>query len=168
MLFWPNGLVCLLVWVLEKVGHQLAVGESRTLGQRGNSVRKAVECYKPSEEKSGSVALRSVKEILPLYCIWRIPPAYSCSNTSSWPTRPDTACGWPFYNMEVHVVKRPTTWTIHEFPWRGLKHGKIMWLAKNRFLVPRPPMGPCGIHVVKWPTTWWPRPPWHDHGEVML
>ena len=22
----------------------------------------------------------------------------------------DSSCGWPFYNMEVHVVKRPTTW----------------------------------------------------------
>ena len=42
------------------------------------------ERYKHREEKSGSVALRPV-EIPPLYRIWRIPTAYSCSNTSSWP-----------------------------------------------------------------------------------
>ena len=44
-----------------------ATGESRTSGRRGkNSVRKAGECYKHREEKSGSVALRPV-EIPPLY-----------------------------------------------------------------------------------------------------
>ena len=52
--------------------------------ERKNSVRKAGERYKHREEKSGSVVLRPV-EILHLYRMWRIPLAYSCSNTSSWP-----------------------------------------------------------------------------------
>ena len=52
--------------------------------ERKNSVRKTGERYKHCEEKSGSVGLRPV-EIPPLYRIWRISPAYSCSSTSSWP-----------------------------------------------------------------------------------
>ena len=47
--------------------------------ERKNSVRKTGERYEHREEKSGSV------EIPPLYRIWRTSPAYSCSNTSSWP-----------------------------------------------------------------------------------
>ena len=43
-----------------------AVGESRTSG------RKTEERHKPREEKSGSVALRPVEDIPPLYRIWRI------------------------------------------------------------------------------------------------
>ena len=72
-----------------------AVGESRTSGRRRkNSVRKTGERYKHREEKSGSVALRPV-EIPPLYRIWRIPTAYSCSNTSSWPmSRLLQCCAW--------------------------------------------------------------------------
>ena len=62
--------------------------------ERKNSVRKTGECYKHREEKSGSVALRPV-EIPPLYRIWRIPTAYSCSNTSSWPmSRLLQCCAW--------------------------------------------------------------------------
>ena len=47
--------------------------------ERKNSVRKTGERYKHREEKSGSVALRPV-EIPPLYRIWRIPTAYSCTS----------------------------------------------------------------------------------------
>ena len=62
--------------------------------ERKNSVRKTGERYKHREEKSGSVALRPV-EIPPLYRIWRIPTAYSCSNTSSWPmSRLLLCCAW--------------------------------------------------------------------------
>ena len=65
--------------------------------ERKNSVRKTGERYKHREEKSGSVALRPV-EIPPLYRIWRIwriPTAYSCSNTSSWPmSRLLQCCAW--------------------------------------------------------------------------
>ena len=52
-----NDLLCNL---LENIFHW--VGED-------NSVRKLREYYKSSEEKSGSVALRPVEEILPLYRI---------------------------------------------------------------------------------------------------
>ena len=62
--------------------------------EKKNSVRKTGERYKHREEKSGSVALRPV-EIPPLYRIWRIPTAYSCSNTSSWPmSRLLQCCAW--------------------------------------------------------------------------
>ena len=56
-----------------------AVGESCTSGRRRKTPwGKTGERYKHREEKSGSVALRPV-EIPPLYRIWRIPTAYSCS-----------------------------------------------------------------------------------------